>query len=119
MIEEDPKWRLCRLICLNRDQEIYLPDLELFSKSFEVSEEIQEKFEETKVYCECCKLLDRYAFLFCKHYTGPAAFILACFNCENHDGKECLILDEIVKIEAEQWAQRDRHMLMHKPPPEN
>ena len=119
MIEEDPKWRLCRLICLNRDQEIYPPDLDLFFKIFDITKETQEKFKDVGVYCDCCRIMDRYAFLFCKHYSGPAAFILACFTCENHDGKECMIMDQIVEIEARQWAARDRHMLIHKPPSEN
>jgi len=119
LIEEDPKWRLCKLICLNKDQEIFLRDLEYFCTIFDISEDIKRKMWDSRTYCDCCKLLDRYAFLFCKHYTGPASFILTCFTCENHNGQECTILDQIVEIEAKQWVQRDRHMLMHKPPSEN
>ena len=118
-LEQDPKWRLCRLICLNRDAEPYPPDIEHFCKIFEVSEEIKAKFKEAKTYCECCKLVNRYAFLFCKHYTGPASFILSCVTCENHNGTECTILDEIVEIEARELAQRDRFMLINKPPSKN
>jgi len=119
MFEEDPKWRLCHLICLNKSKEILPEDREMFLKYFEIPEEIKDAFMEASHYCECCKLLDRYAFLFCKHYTGPAAFILTCLTCENHDGKTCTILDQIVEEEARQWVQRDCHMLIHKPPPRN
>lgn len=117
--QEEAKWRLCKLICLNNSQELIEQDLKAFLEIFDIDEELSISLKNAEIYCECCKLLNRYAFLFCKHYTGPASFILACFNCEHHNGEECTILDEIIAIEAKNLAFRDRHMLVRKPPSKN
>lgn len=116
IVEEDPKWQLCSLICLNKGQEIYSPDVDIFCNSFILSDDVKDQLHKCKVYCECCRILKRYAFLFCKYYTGEASFILICSTCENYDGEECTILDQIIESEAKRLACQDRYMLLQDPP---
>jgi len=111
----DSKWQLCSLICLNKGQEIYVPDLDVFCHTYIIPEEIEKQLYACKTYCECCKILKCYAFLFCKHYTGSASFILICPTCENYNGKECVILDEIVVAEAKNLINQDRYLLFYRP----
>jgi len=115
----DPKWQLCSYLCLNKNQKPHLEDLEWFCLNFDVPAKVAENLNDFKTYCEFCKMLDRHAFLFCKGYTGPGAVILTCLTCENHDGKECTVLFEILGEEARRLAAQDRHKLITEPPSQN
>jgi hypothetical protein len=115
----DSKWQLCSYLCLNKNQKPYLQDLEWFCSKYKVPDKISKNLNSFKTYCAFCKMLDRYAFLCCKGYTGPGAVILTCLTCEHYDGKECKILFEILDEEARRLAAQDRHNLITEPPSPN
>lgn len=102
-------FKICKILCKNYNQEVQPQEIAWYKSNFVDLDDIE--IGSCKTFCEICKKVDKYMFLFCQYFKGFGKPLLICPVCENYNGGECEIIYLIVEEKAQELAKRDRRHL--------